>query len=151
MNRWGVLNEDLFGIMIPLVAIIGWVAYAIVSAVTRGRVRELEVRERIVMIEKGLVPPPEVDPRGFERQMSRMDDPARGYYRYRGYRRRRSGFMLIAVGLGLLVMLYPNFRVGGFLLVMGLVFTLFGVLDRPPEPPYPNLGPPPEPPRRPNP
>ena len=42
--------------------------------------RELEVRERIAMIERGLVPPPEVDPRGFDRAMDR-------YERYRVPRR----------------------------------------------------------------
>ena len=150
MNRWGFLNEDLLALTIPIVAIVGWVAYMIVSAVTRARVRELEVRERIAMIEKGLVPPPEVDPRGFERRMSQMD-PSRMYRRYSGYRHRRSGFTMIAVGLGLLVMMYPNFRVGGFLLVMGVVYLLFGVMDHPPEPPYPNFDRPPEPPPSPKP
>ena len=34
---------------------------------SRARIREFEIRERIAMIEKGLVPPPEKDPDGFDR------------------------------------------------------------------------------------
>jgi len=51
----------------PIVAIIGAFTTAIVATLSRARVRELEIRERIAMIEKGLVPPPEVDPHGFDR------------------------------------------------------------------------------------
>ena len=53
--------------LIPIVSIIGAFTYAVVQTLARARVRELEVRERIAMIERGLVPPPEVDPRGFDR------------------------------------------------------------------------------------
>ena len=41
------------------------------------RMRELRIRERIAMIEKGLVPPPEVDPAGFDRAMGRYDRQVR--------------------------------------------------------------------------
>ncbi len=59
--------------LIPIIAIIGAFTTAIVATLSRARVRELEVRERIAMIERGLVPPPEVDPRGFDRAMDRYD------------------------------------------------------------------------------
>jgi hypothetical protein len=59
--------------LIPIVAIIGAFVTAIVATLSRARVRELEIRERIAMIEKGLVPPPEVDPHGFDRAMDRYD------------------------------------------------------------------------------
>ena len=45
--------------LIPIVAIIGSFTYVIVLTLSRARVRELEMRERIAMIERGLVPPPE--------------------------------------------------------------------------------------------
>ena len=51
---------------------IGTFTYVIVLTLSRARVRELEVRERIAMIERGLVPPPEVDPRGFDRAMDSL-------------------------------------------------------------------------------
>jgi hypothetical protein len=147
MGRNWVINEDLLGILIPIIAIIGWVVYAIVSAVTRARVRELEVRERIAMIEKGLVPPPEVDPRRFEERMSRAT-PTYEYdrYRYRTYRHRRGGFTLIAVGIGLMVLMFPSFRVGTFLLILGVFFLISSLFDSP-RPPRPGYDPPPEPPR----
>ena len=59
--------------LIPIVSIVGAFTYAIVHSLARARVRELEVRERIAMIERGLVPPPEVDPRGFDRAMDRYE------------------------------------------------------------------------------
>ncbi len=87
---------------IPIVAIIGAFVYAIVATIARNRVRELEVRERIAMIERGMVPPPEVDPRGFDRAMGRIE---RHEYR-RGYgRHRRAGITIMGVGFGLMVMI----------------------------------------------
>lgn len=121
-------------IAIPILAIVGWSIYAIVAVVMRARIRELEVRERIAMIEKGLLPPPEVDPSRFERAMS---GPASisGHAQYRAYKQRSAGVAMIALGLGLIVMMYPNFRVGGFLCVVGLGFIVSGMLERPAAPP----------------
>src|SRR6266478_1670917 len=107
--------------LIPIVAIIGAFTYAIVQSMHKARVRELEVRERIAMIERGLVPPPEVDPRGFDRAMSRYDRRrANGPYRHR-----RAGVALVGVGLGLMLMIgiaghEPSqaIGVGGFLVVL---------------------------------
>src|SRR5213596_79236 len=94
----------IIGPMIPVIAIIGAFTYAIVQSMHRARVRELEIKERIAMIEKGLVPPPEVDPRGFDRAMSRYD---RRYEMRRSspQRHRRAGITLIGIGLGLMVMI----------------------------------------------
>lgn len=92
------------------------------------------MRERIALIEKGLVPPPEVDPRGFDQQMSRVD-PTYAYERYRSYRHRRSGLIIMAVGLGSMVFFFPNFRAGGFLVVLGLAFFLSSFLGLSPPPP----------------
>ena len=44
--------------MIPIVGTICTFAFIIVLTLSKARVRELEVRERIAMIERGLVPPP---------------------------------------------------------------------------------------------
>ena len=59
--------------LIPIVGTICVFTYIIVLTLSKARVRELEVRERIALIERGLVPPPEVDPRGFDRAMYRFD------------------------------------------------------------------------------
>ena len=147
--------------LIPIVAIIGAFTYAVVQTLARARVRELEVRERIAMIERGLVPPPEVDPRGFDRAMDR-------YERYRDRspgRHRRAGVTLMGVGFGLMLLIgvagdsmSSGIGVGGFLVIMGLAFFINGMFetrrdDYPPMSSRPNGTMPPstampEPPRR---
>jgi hypothetical protein len=122
--------------LIPIVAIVAFSSYMIVQSIMRSRVRELEIRERISMIEKGLVPPPEVNPGGFDRAMARHDRE-RHYDEYDGGRRnrdsalrhRRAGTTLIGVGLGLAMLLAfaagePGSAVGigGFVVMLGLAF-----------------------------
>jgi hypothetical protein len=141
--------------LIPIVAIIGAFTYAVVQTLARARVRELEVRERIAMIERGLVPPPEVDPRGFDRAMDR-------YERYRERspgRHRRAGVTLMGVGFGLMLLIgvagdsmSSGIGVGGFLVIMGFAFFINGLFDNRRDD-YPSTrpgpaGPLPEPPRR---
>jgi hypothetical protein len=121
--------------VIPVVAIVGGVTYAIVKSLAIARVRELEVRERIAMIERGLVPPPETDPRGFERAMRRHDRTfdERDFYSYRRSpeRYRSAGITLIGVGLGLMFLIYyageepgSAIGVGGFLMILGAAFLV---------------------------
>src|SRR5215813_7293695 len=111
--------------LIPIVAIIGAFTTAIIATLSRARVRELEIRERIAMIEKGLVPPPEVDPRGFDRAMGRYE---RLQWSTSAVRHRRAGITLIGVGVGLMILIGSiesfniGFGVGGFLCVVGLAF-----------------------------
>src|SRR5829696_9307411 len=125
--------------LIPIVAIIGAFTYAVVQTLARARVRELEVRERIAMIERGLVPPPEVDPRGFDRAMDRYD-------RQRdrsSVRHRRAGVTLMGVGFGLMLLIgvagdsmSAGIGVGGFLVIMGLAFFVNSLFEQQNDP-YP--------------
>jgi hypothetical protein len=129
-------SEGVLALVIPIVAIVGWAIYAIVAVVMRARVHELQVRERIAMIEKGLVPPPERDPAAFEKAIAPPTPPGLppspvGYAHYRAYKHRSAGITMIASGFGLMVMMYPNFRVGGFLVVVGLGFIVSGLMDHP--------------------
>ena len=134
--------------LIPIVAIIGGISVSIAEIMSRGRIRELRIRERIAMIEKGLVPPPEVDPAGFDRAMGRhvrSADSGRGP----GPGLRRAGIMVTSVGLGLMVLISvaggsirAGIGVGGFLVIVGLAFLInsrFESHDRhtpvPPTPP----------------
>jgi hypothetical protein len=120
--------------LIPIVSIVGAFTYAIVHSLARARVRELEVRERIAMIERGLVPPPEVDPRGFDRVMDRYE---RHRYRAPG-RYRRAGVIIMSVGFGLMLLIgvaggavNEGIGVGGFLVIMGLAFFINSLFDQP--------------------
>ncbi|HYM22207.1 MAG TPA: hypothetical protein VEU08_03335 [Vicinamibacterales bacterium] len=128
--------------LLPIVAIVAWVVVAVVNSMSRARVRELEIRERIAMIERGLVPAPEADPGGFDRAMDRYD---RMRYRYerRGYRRhgryRRAGITLMGVGFGLMFMLAfltgeprIGLGVGGFLAILGIAFFLNSLFESDP-------------------
>jgi hypothetical protein len=135
--------------LIPIVAIAGGILAGIVATVSRGRVRELEIRERIAMIERGMVPPPESDPEGFDRRMHSIQQIQREHV---APRHRSAGVVLIAVGLGMMVLLTyaggvprQGLGIGGFIVILGLGFfvnSLFG--SRPPalpprsnEPPAP--------------
>lgn len=149
------MNDAMFW-FIPVVAIAGGIAASIVATVTRGRIRELEIRERIAMIERGLVPPPETDPRGFDRAMEHVDHEYRVRHRIPG-RHRRAGITLMGVGFGLIVLIgftsgeaEVAFGVGGFLAIIGLAFFINGLFERsePPLPPvrYPSPYPPASPP-----
>src|SRR5215212_6584524 len=124
--------------LIPIVAIIGAFTYAVVQTLARARVRELEVRERIAMVERGLVPPPEVDPRGFDRALDRHEQRYDRQYRRsasRPLRHRRSGVTVMGLGMGLLLLIAfaggePNVAigVGGAIMVLGLAFFINGML-----------------------
>ena len=111
--------DGLIWALIPIAGIVGGISLAIYKTAAMARVRELEVRERIAMIEKGLIPSPESNPRGFEQAMSAMargaerdwyDDPQfRSFILHRHYRRaerqRGAGVTLMGIGFGLMLML----------------------------------------------
>ena len=121
--------------LIPITAIAGGILAGIVATVTRARVRELEIRERIAMIERGMVPPPESDPEGFDRRMQSMDRLHRGHV---APRHRSAGIVLIAVGLGMVVLLtyagdVPRqaIGIGGFIVILGLGFFVNSLFAHP--------------------
>ncbi|HVC18575.1 MAG TPA: DUF6249 domain-containing protein [Vicinamibacterales bacterium] len=135
----------LAAMAIPIVAIAGAFLVAALRIYSQMRVRELEIRQRIAMIEKGLVPPPEVDPARFEDALRTGGRFDRGS---RAGRYRSAGITLIGIGVGLMVLIgvagdAPNqgLGVGGFIAVLGLAFFLNSWLDRPsagaPNPPAP--------------
>jgi len=120
--------------LIPIIGTICTFAYIIVLTLSKARVRELEVRERIAMIERGLVPPPEVDPRGFDRAMRSYD---RSRLRGPG-RHRRAGVTLMGVCFGLVMLIgvaggsmNEGIGVGGFFVIMGLAFFINSLFDHP--------------------
>jgi hypothetical protein len=128
--------DEFWLVLIPVSAIVGVFAYSIVRATTQARVRELEVRERIAMIERGLVPPPETDPNGFDRAMQLAD-------RYRASRGERSpgryrsaGVTLMGIGLGLMLLISvadhnpsAGVGVGGFIAILGVAFFLNSLIS----------------------
>jgi hypothetical protein len=120
--------------LIPIVAICGGILMGIVGTLSKARVRELEIRERIAMIERGLVPPPEADPAGFERRMQAMD---RMHHGQAGPRFRTAGIIVMSIGFGLMTLLgfvgavREGIGVGGFLVILGLGFVVNSLFNSP--------------------
>ena len=110
------------------------IAYAFT---TRQRLRELAMRERIALIERGLVPPPEVDPVRFERIVDTSTRPRSPT----AQRYRSAGMMLMGLGVALLILLAfaagvpgVGIGVGGGLVALGAAIFFNGVLMAQSEP-----------------
>jgi hypothetical protein len=115
------------------------VQFVVVNAVLLTEIEtKRAVRSRrdsgIALIERGLVPPPEVDPRGFDRAMHRYD---RTHSRSSG-RHRRAGVVLMGIGFGLVMLISvaggamnEGIGVGGFFVIMGIAFFINGLFDHP--------------------
>jgi hypothetical protein len=142
MNDFPFDSGAMWMFLVPIVAIGGGIMVAIVATISKGRVRELEIRERIAMIERGMVPPPEADPAGFERSLRSVEGVQ---YRHSGPRHRNAGIVVMSIGFGLMTLISftsglvnVGIGVGGFLVILGLGFFLLGLLGGPPQPPnYP--------------
>lgn len=111
--------------LIPVVAIIGVFTMISLSIVRAGRVRELQIKERIAMIERGLTPPPEAsgaDTPPFEAPGSQ--ETARR--RFLG-----AGIIIVGVGMGVGLVIgvagsQPQVAlgVGGAIVVVGLALIV---------------------------
>ena len=60
------MNPEEAIVLGTTVLILAGVAVLWMAMANRRRIREMEHRERLAMIDRGLVPPPEVDPVRFE-------------------------------------------------------------------------------------
>lgn len=111
---------------IPIVAIIGGIIIGALALHHRARLRELAYRERIAMIERGLVPPPEADPGRFERTFGDVSVDGPDGPGARALRHRTAGVVLLAIGLGLMLIIglageapATALGVGGAVIVIG--------------------------------
>jgi hypothetical protein len=119
------------GEWIAVVAIGAWAAIVLYRIYLAGRTRDQAHRERLAMIEKGLVPPPETDPQRFDAMMD-----WRGRYGARGQHSRRTGIILLALGLAFSLTGYMqigSIRMGGtagvLLIFLGVAFLLISVFE----------------------
>jgi hypothetical protein len=85
-----------------VIFVLGGVALMITAMNNRRRLLEIAHRERVAMIERGLLPTPELDPAGFESGSGLS--PRRNTGRS-GERYRTAGVLMIGTGLGLMVLL----------------------------------------------
>jgi small-conductance mechanosensitive channel len=87
-------------LLLPLLALVGLVGVLGLTAYwipARRAVRELEIRERVALIEKGLSPPPELMPTG---SVEGVHPPATRADRYR-----TAGILFVGLGLALMLLL----------------------------------------------
>lgn len=128
------MGPSVVFIMLTIVfgaVVVGGLWIVIYAFVARQRLRELAVRERIALIERGLVPAPEVDPARFERLVGPPKRPVNAT----AQRYRSAGVMLIGVGIAILILLVfaagvPEvaFGIGGGLAALGAAMFFNGML-----------------------
>ena len=87
--------------MLSSLGILAGVAVIWMAMQSRRQIREMEHRERLAMIERGLAPAPEVDPAAFERKLGGMRAPESPS----ASRARSGGVMMVALGLAFMFML----------------------------------------------
>jgi hypothetical protein len=90
--------DEQFTFLIPLSAVIGGIFIVALRMQHISRLRELQYRERIARIEKGLAPPPELDPARFEETMPLAPGG-------RAERFRTAGVTFIGIGAGLALLI----------------------------------------------
>ena len=102
-------------------AILAGVALMITAMFNRRKMREMEHRERLAMIERGLMPSPESDPGAFEAAAgfaAPPDEPGVGY--------RTAGVLMIGFGLGLMLLIGVLSRSVRLGLGIGGVWAIIG-------------------------
>jgi hypothetical protein len=156
-NEEARLGEAEATVLMMTLLILAGVAVLGMAMHSRRRIRELEHRERLAMIERGLLPAPELDPATFERRsgtaLSAPMPPASSRFR-------SIGVITTGLGLGLMVLITfaadaPDLGLGlgGAIALLGAAFIVNAMLSGRPEAPPPysyrseRRDPPPDPPR----
>ena len=124
-------GEEVTVFLMTLMILAG-VAVLWMAMQSRRRIREMEHRERLAMIERGLIPPPELDPGLFERRSGltpRLETQASA-------RSRSFGVIMIGLGLGLMLLISfasgepsMGFGLGGAVMVLGAAFYVNSILS----------------------
>jgi hypothetical protein len=132
------LNGESFVAFVFAIVVVGGLGLVAYTLSGRQRLRELAIKERIALIDKGLVPSPEVDPARFETLVGLRRPVNSKAARYRS-----AGVIIMGLGLAMLVLLafaagVPEigFGVGGGLAILGLAAFINGTLlagDDPPK------------------
>jgi Flp pilus assembly protein TadB len=135
------VHDAEFVIIIFALLILAGLAVIWMGMQSRRQIREMEHRERLAMIERGLAPPPETDPGGFEERFK----PAQHTETAGELRARSAGIIMIGLGLAFMFMLTfaagepgVGIGVGGAFALIGAAFFVNAVIlnrSRPQVPP----------------
>ena len=119
----------VMAMLIPLVVIIGGLVTAGLAMHHRARLKELAIRERIAMIERGITPPAEVSPATSDSDWDDVDRPPSMAPSTSKYQ--TAGVMLVGVGLGLGLLIslasgemHVGVGVGGAVTLVGVAFLV---------------------------
>ena len=125
-------SEEILVVVMGSFVIMAGVVVIWLAMQSRRHFREMEHRERLAMIERGLVPSPESDPQAFERAISmtsRNDSQASS-------RARSAGVMMIALGFGFMFLLSftagepgVGIGIGGAFAILGVAFFVNSMLS----------------------
>ena len=123
-------EEEVMVFLVTLMILAG-VAVLWMAMQSRRRIREMEHRERLAMIERGILPAPEVDPFAFERSAGLTAPPAsRDTVRWRS-----AGILLLGLGLGLVMLIsfaadspQVGVGIGGAFALLGAAFLVNAML-----------------------
>lgn len=126
--------------VLPMTVIVGGVLIILMGMRQRALTLEMKHRERMAMIERGIVPGPARDPAAFEAWQDRHDRPTS--------RSTTIGVVVVAIGLSLILMIGfaggergAAIGVGGSIVVLGVAFIVNGeLLQRRSYPPPPSSG-----------
>ena len=102
--------------------ILSGVAVIWMAMQSRRQIREMEHRERLAMIERGLLPAPEIDPAAFDRRFAgtrATESPG-------AVRARSGGVIMIAMGLAFMFMISFAAGAPGVGIGIGGAFALVG-------------------------
>lgn len=148
-------------LIIALASIMGGVVVIWMAIQSRRQFREMEHRERLAMIERGVMPSPESDPLAFERAINAQTPPPS--MSTAGSRSRSAGIIMIGMGVGFAFLMTfaagepeVGFGIGGAFAILGCTFFVNALFSSnrqrymPPTytPPYNTPYPPPRPPVR---
>jgi uncharacterized protein DUF6249 len=117
-----VEGGEVLVIMMSSLGILAGVAVIWMAMQNRRQIREMEHRERLALIERGLVPSPEVDPGAFERKLG----GARVLRSPGAVRARSSGVVMITLGLAFMSILSFTAGEPGVGIGIGGAFVLVG-------------------------
>jgi len=122
----------VIAVVVNALLIIGGVIIIVAAMIQRMKTKEMEHRERLAMIEKGIAPGPE-RPEAFEAWQRRRQLPSRST---------SIGVVIVALGLGLMLLIgvaadevEVGVGVGGAIVMLGAAFIVNGFLHRQSQPP----------------
>jgi hypothetical protein len=135
------MDHAEFVFAIPITVILGGCAIAIAAIWQQSKVRQLEIQERIAMIQKGIMPPAPPPPGETAASHGASQTYGVVYRDVEGsahaYRYTTAGTVLVGIGLGLMMLLTfaaesgdAALGVGGGVVILGGTFLVIGAIER---------------------